>query len=403
MADLRLAAVVGGLCRSACGALGCTAAAGVISIGAPATAEATSPGEPRPRRHVPAADRTAFTAVHKNDRHGDELPLCPQPPARAKHSKRKGQEPDRNTPLHPDSPALAHATDEHRNQPHSMTDHIPQTSLPHPPTFEAALNPPQRALNNTASATSPEHPNRKERPPAARSDVATTTVATALLLLLLPTIAAICYPLRRRASSPEPPKPPPPSALRCRPPLDPFTIGAVGLAGPGALATARVMALAALGTQRPSLVVIPRPDVTRMFGLDEDELLDDDISELFIPGNLDAALAYLETELTIRRNAGRPPVPRLLLIADCAGETDRIHTLLNVHRGGVSAVLMGPWTGDRATVTADGVVAVPPTDATLPAHLPTMSRVQAHDLLYAAVTPPPVRRRPTRRSTARRA
>ncbi|WP_233618077.1 hypothetical protein, partial [Actinomadura sp. WAC 06369] len=274
-----------------------------------------------------------------------------------------------------------------------------------PPPLQAALVPPRYFLTshtNAADVTSAAHPDSDTPPPAARSHATTATVATALLLLLLPVVAAICYPLRRRFSSPASPNPSPSPALRHRPPVDPFAVGTVGLAGPGALATARVLTLAALGTQHPSLIVIPRPDVTRMFGLDEDEFLDDDMSELFIPGNLDAALAYLETELTIRRNAGKPPIPRLLLVADCAGETDRIHEILDIQRGGVSAILLGPWTGDRATITAGGLVAVPPTEATLPASLPTMSRIQAHDLLYAAITPPPVRRRPNRRSTARR-
>ncbi|MFV2175421.1 hypothetical protein ACFHW2_27305 [Actinomadura sp. LOL_016] len=226
---------------------------------------------------------------------------------------------------------------------------------------------------------------------------------TALLLfLLLPIGAAICYPLRRRTSKSSP-EPSPRTVLRCDPRFDPYAIDAVGLAGPGALATVRVMALAALGTPTPSLVVIPRPDATRMFGVDDDEFLDEDISELFVPGNLDAALAYLETELAIRQNDGKAPIPRLLLIADCAGEVDRIHALMARHRGGVSAILMGPWTGDRATVDSGGVVTDPPADAPgLPDRLPTMSRMQAGSLLHAAALPPPVRRRPSRRSTARR-
>ncbi|MFD0903223.1 hypothetical protein [Actinomadura sediminis] len=444
MADLRLAAVLGGLCRSACGALGCTAAAGVISIGAPATTEATAPGEPRPRRQVPAVDRVAFTGVHEDDHRGDRLPVRPRPPAGA--PQRPSRPRDHGGPGQPGSPTelpSAHANAASTPGDNSSGPPTPrpaeEPARPHRTGLVATARTAQRERPGPAQPPTPgydraafrhqpgtpdplaamnampgEHladpqastprPDRHSPPPAARSEAGTTAVATALLLSLFPIVAAaICYPLRRRAAAPQRPEPSPRTVVPYSPPLDPFAIGAVGLAGPGALATARVMALAALGTRPPSLVVIPRPDVTRMFGLDEDEFLDDDIAELFIPGNLDAALAYLETELAIRRNTAKAPGPRLLLIADCAGETDRIHALLDVHRGGVSAILLGPWTGDRATVAAGGLVTAPPAETVLPARLPTMSKAQANELLYAAATPPPVRRRPSRRSAARRA
>ncbi|OLT19250.1 hypothetical protein BJF79_16925 [Actinomadura sp. CNU-125] len=322
--------MAGNLCRSACGALGCTAAAGVISIGAPAAgAEAAHAGEPRPRRQVSAACN-----------HPERIRAAPFI-APAVHEPGDSAEPSRPV----------------------------------------------------AVANAPGH----TRPSPVRSPVGPLETVL-FLLLLLPVIAGICYPLRRRAAArTRAAEPAPRTVLRCRPPFDPFAIEAVGLAGPGALATARVMGLAALGTHTSSLVVIPRPDAIRMFGLDEDEFLDDDITELFIPGNLDAALAYLETELAIRKNAGKPAVPRLLLIADCAGETDRIHELLARHQNGVSAILMGPWTGDRATITAGGLVIGPPDETELPDRLPTMSTMQARDLLHAAAVPPPVRKRPSRR------
>ncbi|MBE1535671.1 chromosomal replication initiator protein DnaA [Actinomadura algeriensis] len=387
--DLSLAAVAGGLCRSACGALGCTAAAGVISIGAPAAAaEATAVGEPRPRRQLsadygPASGRGVSSFRAQERPTGDQQPAARQAPTGARP-------PDRIGAAHTPAPA-GHETSEPFERP---------TRPPAPPERHTK---PATAVNGTETTRRGSAPPRTDahlRPsPVHSPDGPVRPLETVLLLLLLfPVIAGICYPLRRRASARTPPaEPSPRTVLRCRPPFDPFTIDAVGLAGPGALATSRVMALAALGTHTPALVVIPRPDATRMFGLDEDEFLDEDITELFIPGNLDAALAYLETELTIRQKAGKPSVPRLLLIADCAGETDRIHALLARHPGGVSAILMGPWTGDRATVTAGGLVIGPPATTELPDRLPTMSTVQARDLLHAAAVPPPVRRRPSRR------
>ncbi|MEU6034726.1 hypothetical protein ABZ801_04905 [Actinomadura sp. NPDC047616] len=214
--------------------------------------------------------------------------------------------------------------------------------------------------------------------------------------LLLPTVAAIGYPLRHRilaaaasallAGSP-PAEEEPAVPFTYRPALDPFTLPLLCLTGEGAAASARVMALAALEEYRDSaLVVIPRPDATMLFGLAEDDLLDDSTDGLFIPGNLDAALAYMETELAMRREATAPHARRLLLVADCEKEADRISQLLARHPGDVSAVLLGDWPGERVTVDDDGRIDAPSSVVgALPERLPAMSRTEARDRLYAVV------------------
>ncbi|MFI0483624.1 hypothetical protein [Actinomadura sp. 9N215] len=218
-----------------------------------------------------------------------------------------------------------------------------------------------------------------------------------LLGLLLPAAAAICYPFRHRiyaaaglpafSATIAATGGPPPARYTYQAAIDPFAAPATGLAGPGAVSTARILALTALDEHsESSLVVVPRPDATVLFGLGEDELLDDDTAGLFIPGNLDAALAYLETELAIRRNTGATQGRRLLLVADCAGEAERIRALLDRHPGGLSAVLLGAWTGDQAAIDDEGLVDAPPALAsTLPARLPAISRTEARDRLLAAL------------------
>ncbi|WP_165966688.1 hypothetical protein [Actinomadura sp. 7K507] len=227
-------------------------------------------------------------------------------------------------------------------------------------------------------------------------------------------MAAICYPFRHRlyavaglpsfsaAGAADPPQ----AHLGHGPTLDPFAAPAVGLVGSGSTATARILALAALDEHgENSLVVIPRPDTISLFGLAEDELLDDDTAALFIPGNLDAALAYLETELAIRESTGVSQARRLLLVADPGGETDRIKALLDRHPGGVSVILLGPWAGDRAIVDDEGLVDAPPNVAApLPQRLPAMSRTEARDRLFSTLArqrqgqkPPSKRRSTTRR------
>ncbi|MEU8804129.1 hypothetical protein [Spirillospora sp. NPDC048819] len=228
-------------------------------------------------------------------------------------------------------------------------------------------------------------------------------------------MAAICYPFRHRlyAAAGLPPfsttgpAEPPPRAVPSshQPDLDPFAAPALGLTGPGAVATARILALSALDEHGgKSLVVIPRPDTTSLFGLAEDELLDDDTAGLFIPGNLDAALAYLETELAIRENTGVTQARRLLLVADPDGETDRIKALLDRHPGGVSVILLGAWTGEQASVDDEGLVDASPAMAvSFPERLPAMSRTEARDRLFSALVrqrqdqKPPSRRRSTSR------
>ncbi|WP_141576478.1 hypothetical protein [Actinomadura sp. WMMA1423] len=226
----------------------------------------------------------------------------------------------------------------------------------------------------------------------------------------------MCYPFRHRlytaanpGLSPLPvPNPPDPQAANVtyRPLLDPFGAAARGLSGPGATSTARVLALTALDEHADdSLVVVPRPDAITLFGLAEDELLDDDTAGLFIPGNLDAALAYLETELAIRERSGVTHARRLLLVADCSQEADRIAMLLKRHPNAVFAVLLGQWTGDRAMVDDQGIVQGPPAVAsTLPPHLPAMSRTEARDRLLGTLARHQDTRKPSsrRRSTSRR-
>ncbi|MFC4909353.1 hypothetical protein [Actinomadura gamaensis] len=84
-------------------------------------------------------------------------------------------------------------------------------------------------------------------------------------------------------------------------------VPAISTVGPSA--SGRVRRSRVLSALRPH----PRPDATASFGSSEDEVLEDRIQILFIPGNPDAALAYLEPELAIRRNAGASSRRRLLL------------------------------------------------------------------------------------------
>ncbi|MEV4001508.1 hypothetical protein [Actinomadura sp. NPDC049753] len=236
-----------------------------------------------------------------------------------------------------------------------------------------------------------------------------------LLSLLLPAAAAMCYPFRHRiytaATAGLSPVPAPsaqdPQAVRFtyRPALNPFATPAAGLTGPGATSTARVLALTALDVHGDdSLVVVPRADAITLFGLAEDELLDDNTAGLFIPGNLDAALAYLETELAIRERSGVTEGRRLLLVADCAQEAERIMALLTHHPDAVFAVLLGHWAGDQAVIDADGLVEAPPAVASnFPSRLPAMSRTEARDRLLKVLDQqkdtqkPPTRRRSTSR------
>ncbi|WP_242902422.1 hypothetical protein [Actinomadura terrae] len=239
-----------------------------------------------------------------------------------------------------------------------------------------------------------------------------------LLGLLVPVAAAICYPFRHRISAAAAgtltaavPVDGGGSAedvvhVTYRPPLDPFAVPALGLSGSGAVATARVLALTALDQHGDtSLTVLPRSDATALFGLAEDELLDESAPGLFIPGNLDAALAYLETELSIRRTTGITDARRLLLVADCEDESERIRRLLAHYPGEVCAILLGNWTGEHIVVDDDGLFDPSPGLANhFPDRLPAMSRTEARDRLLAAIeNHDHERRRPSgRRSSPKR-
>lgn len=185
-----------------------------------------------------------------------------------------------------------------------------------------------------------------------------------------------------------------------RPAVDPFAVPMLGLSGSGAAATVRVITLSALEECADTvLVVIPRPDATALFGLTEDELLEDRIEPLFIPGNLDAALAYLETELSIRKDSGTTSGRRLLLAADCEKEADRIIALVAHHPTQISAILLGDWPGDMATVDDDGLLTAPSSlTGKLPKRLPAVSRTEARDRLLNVLGLHPHRSRPTKRS-----
>src|SRR5690606_25514862 len=250
-------------------------------------------------------------------------------------------------------------------------------------------------------------------------DTSPPSLQSVLLLgLLIPAVAAMCFPFRHRlyaastgaSRSPIAEAPAPPRALPEYPPsLDPFAVPALGLPGPGVPAAARVLAVTALEVHgAASLVVIPRPDTTVLFGLAEDELLDDDSAALFIPGSLDAALAYLETELAIRENRGVTQARRLLLVADPEEELKRIQALLDRHPRSVSMILLGAWPGDSVTVDQDGLVdASSSVAARLPDRLPALSRTEARDRLFSTLArhkkeqkPPPKRRSTSRRPKA---
>ncbi|MFI0453819.1 hypothetical protein [Actinomadura sp. 6N118] len=219
-----------------------------------------------------------------------------------------------------------------------------------------------------------------------------------LLGLLLPAIAGAGYPFRRRiyafagAAFFAPLLQPVgegerPAYFSYRSAINPFTISTLGFTGPGASDTARVLALAALEEHADdALLVLPRCAAMSLFGLSEDELLDESAAGLFIPGNLDAALAYLETELAIRQGGRNAPARRLLLVADCEKESERIRKLVARHPGDVSAVLLGDWPAEQATVNEDGLVTLPPDLADrLPQQFPAMSRSEARDRLRAAI------------------
>ncbi|WP_067476585.1 hypothetical protein [Actinomadura hibisca] len=220
-----------------------------------------------------------------------------------------------------------------------------------------------------------------------------------LLGLLLPvTAAAAGYPFRRRVyAMASAVLVPPPVAFEdsdqtvhftYRPAVDPFAVPALALTGPGAADATRVLALTALEEYGDTaLVVIPRPDAIALFGLTEDELLDETAEGLFIPGNLDAALAYMETELAVRRDGRGTQERRLLLVANGEKETARISDLVSRHSDGISAILLGDWPGEQAVVEDDGLARASAELADrLPERFPAVSRSEARDRLHAALS-----------------
>lgn len=405
----RLAGVVGDWLRCTCGFLGCTAMAGAITIGAAAPSDAASRTEPDPRRTLPPACRHAVSIGDWYTAHKCKeawLAMYERSRRRTGRGKTYLRWPDR----YDRRPKEGRKTLSPSPRPldeRAVLPKDPATSAPPPPARSKTRRP--------TSSTTAQPPTREQ---ADEVDSRPSALQPVLLLsLLLPAAAAVCYPFRHRIYAaataglpafPVTDVPETPAAnVIYRPELDPFAAPATGLSGPGATSSARVLALAALDEHGDdSLVVIPRPDASALFGLAEDELLDDDTPGLFIPGNLDAALAYLETELAIRHNTGVTQARRLLLVADCAKEADRITALMARHPGGVSAVLLGPWTGDRATIDDSGLVDAPPALAsTLPERLPAMSRTEARDRLLTVLARHKEAHRPPtkRRSTPRRA
>jgi hypothetical protein len=416
LADPRMADIFGEIVRCTCGLLGCTAAAGVISFST-APADATPGPQPEPRRSasVPCRsglDRDRYTAQlcreawlamfdaarRRTAGHGDDAARRRGPFEKVPRTRHRRPTPPK--PLDRPSPRPAS----------QAPDGVPQAPVPTPvPTSEPTIAPWGGGMG---------HDSVRLREQADDEPQVRPVQPVLLLGLLLPAAVAICYPFRHRilatatagmpvlaASTGGPDSRSVPFTYR--PSLDPFAVPALAFAGSGAVDSARVLALSALDEHGDSsLVVIPRPDAGRLFGLAEDELLDENAAGLFIPGNLDAALAYLETELAIRRDTGAPVARRLLLVADCAEEAGRITALLDRHPGGLSAVLLGPWPGAQAVVDDDGLVDAPSALAAhLPQRLPAMSRTEARDRLHAAIARQAKDRRrpPGRRYNSRRA
>ncbi|XVQ14378.1 hypothetical protein ACQP1W_18110 [Spirillospora sp. CA-255316] len=361
------------------------AVVGATSLGTAVAAEATD--KPRPRSSLPVECRLALRSgdwhtlrrckeawqAMYEARHRARL----ERQLRERYNNRTEKQPQR---VQTSSPAKS------RDEPSSPPVTPPPVRTPSPPTPLPTAT--QELARDTSEAASLQ--------------------PLLLLGLLLPAAAAVGYPMRRRiyamaGASFVTPLPPPAeqkAGFTYRPAIDPFAVPVLGLTGAGASAAARVFTLSALEEfGNTALVVIPRPDATALFGLAEDDLLDESGADLFIPGNLDAALAYMETELAIRRNTGVAGAPRLLLVADCDKETERIAELRSRHPEEFAAVLLGDWPGESASVDEDGLVqAAPALAAALPERLPAMSRTEARDRLNAAVQRhPPTPRRSRRR------
>ncbi|GAA3982777.1 hypothetical protein GCM10023085_76210 [Actinomadura viridis] len=378
MADPSFTGSFSGVVRCACGVLGCIAAVGASSFVMVLPAEAAP--EPGPQRALPVECRLAL-------RTGDRRAWRSCREAwRAMHDERQRAVLERQM----------------RKRRAKLTDSKPPQPPPEPRKRQSRPSPRLGKPSPATSSLPPAPPPTPTQNLAKETTEAGSLPPLLLLGLLLPAAAAIGYPMRHRIYSmacasflaPAPATAQERAEFTYRPAIDPFAVPLLGLAGAGAADTARVMTLIALEDCGDSaIVVIPRPDATALFGLAEDDLLDETGGGLFIPGNLDAALASMETELAIRRNAGGPQTRRLLLVADCAKELDRINELCERHPDEFGAILLGDWPGARITVDGDGLVEAPPALAgALPERLPAMSRTEARDRLYAAIQ----RHRPTR-------
>ncbi|GLZ08034.1 hypothetical protein Acsp03_55000 [Actinomadura sp. NBRC 104412] len=368
LADPRRTGAIGELVRCACGLLGCVAMVGATSFGLAVPANAES--HPHPPRSIPPECRTAL-------RTGDRQAWWECREAwramREKHHR-------------------AYLERHFKKRPPKKANRIP----PPPASPKTAKRTPPRPVVPLSPVPTPLPPSPTPTQTLVRESAETTSLQPLLLLgLLLPAAAAIGYPLRRRLLAvgnssffvPTPSPADPGTGFTYRPTIDPFALPVLGLTGPGAAASARVLTLIALEEcGETTLVIIPRPDSTALFGLSEDELLDETGTALFIPGNLDSALAYLETELAIRRNTGGSQGRRLLLVADCGTNTDQINEIHERHPGEFAAILLGDWPGETATVDEDGLVnASPALGDSLPERLPAMSRTEARDRLNAAL------------------
>ncbi|HEX2312855.1 MAG TPA: hypothetical protein VHJ17_03930 [Thermomonospora sp.] len=357
------------------GLLGCAVMVALFSAMSTSPAQATT-SEPVPRacqeigrlagRHAMQICLQIWRSVKRDARHEQRLP----PGAR----RTPERPPDRDRPPRRDSP---------KPVPSSRTG-APVTPAPHPVTTggtdrtgnEAAPSPRPRAVTDEAlNGSLPPMP------------------LLGMLLLILPA-AVIALTLRQRTAAPAvpggtftdlPPLTVPVRSARVRNVPDPFAMPVLALEGPGVRGAARALTLAALETAGDDcLVVLPRADAMVLFGLDEDEVLDESLRRLFLPGTLDAALAYLETELSIRESSPAVDAPRLLLVADCEKEAPRIADLLARHPRGFSAVLLGDWPEARAVVDEDGRVSGSPSSlAHLPEQVPQVSRADARHRLVA--------------------
>lgn len=409
----RLAVLIDGWLRCAYGLMGCTALAGALSIGAPAPSYAADRAGPGPRGSVPPICRHVVGIGDRYTAH-----KCKEAWRSMHERSRRRPELGRGFPRWAGRHTRKPGTGRRAPSPAPLAKPRPSTPLPGPRPAPPSSRPssPLRAKGTSRPASPSPEPSRTRNQAREVESSPRSLRPVVLLSLLVPAAAVICYPFRHRvfavAGAGLPVLRTPdeeerrPAGLGYRPALDPFAVPAMGLSGPGAVSTARVLALTALGDHGDdSLVVIPRPDATALFGLAEDELLDDETPGLFIPGNLDTAVSYLETELAIRRDTGVTQARRLLLVADCAQETGRIEALLARHPGGASVALLGPWTGEQATIDDSGLVDAPPLLAlAFPGCVPAMSRTEARDHLLAVLAQHGKTRKssPGRRSSPRR-